>query len=184
MRGRSIAGRNGIPAGRLSWRPMRIALLVAAIAFWIPLPARAEVPRGEDPHAHFRNPGFCSRCHLSVDGKPAPGRFVADADAFCLECHRSQERRPSHPRGVRPRDKYRTMKVPAELRLDGEGRILCLTCHRGHGEFLSAARAFPGQQPEEPGASGEGRRYRTYYARRADPVRGFAPLCGGCHPDL
>lgn len=107
-----------------------------------------------------------------------------DADGFCLECHRSEALGRSHPRHVRPRDRYWKMKVPEEYRLDDDGRILCLTCHEGHGKFLSTVRAFPGQRPEERRGTGGTSNYRTLYLRRSDPEQGFAPLCHGCHPYL
>jgi cytochrome c peroxidase len=88
----------------------------------------------------------------------------------------------THPRSIRPADKAYGMKVPGDLRLDDEGRIFCLTCHNAHGPFLSPTRAYAGQQPANPGApAGTKPAYRTYYARRSDPERGFVALCEGCH---
>jgi predicted CXXCH cytochrome family protein len=63
----------------------------------------------------------------------------------------------SHPVNVRPEEKYRKMKVPADLRLDDDGRIMCLTCHTAHGQYVS------------------------YFLRRSDPDRGFEVLCEACH---
>jgi len=165
-------------------RPVRAALWVVAIGVCFLTSVRTEALPGRDPHAHFRNPEFCHNCHLRIDGKPDPNRFVVDVDAFCLGCHRNRELLRNHPRNVRPKDKYPEMKVPEEFRLDDEGRIMCLTCHKGHGEFLSDTRAFPGQEPEKSVPSQDPRRYRTYFVRGSDPVRGFAPLCDGCHPSL
>jgi predicted CXXCH cytochrome family protein len=63
----------------------------------------------------------------------------------------------SHPVNVRPEEKYRKMKVPADLRLDDDGRIMCLTCHTAHGSYVS------------------------YFLRRSSPDRGFEVLCEACH---
>jgi predicted CXXCH cytochrome family protein len=65
--------------------------------------------------------------------------------------------RRSHPLNVRPEEKYRKMKVPADLRLDDGGRIMCLTCHTAHGTYVS------------------------YFLRRSSPDRGFEVLCEACH---
>lgn len=159
-------------------------VLAVTVTVGFPLPAWTEVPRGEDPHGHFEKPGFCSRCHVLVEGKPDPGRFIAEADTFCLDCHRDEELGGSHPRNVRPGDRYRKMKVPEDYTLDDHGRILCLTCHKGHGTFLSTVQAFPRQTPEAGASPGGTSRYKTFYLRRSDPEQGFAPLCGGCHPSL
>lgn len=143
----------------------------------------AEILGGGDPHAHFRNPVYCSRCHVLVGGKPVPGRFAAEADLFCLECHQNEDLGRSHPRNVRPRDSTPGGKVPEEFRLDDRGRIVCVTCHKGHGTFLSTVRAYPRQEPERS-SSRNSPKFRTYYLRRSDPVHGFVPLCRGCHPRL
>lgn len=161
---------------------VRVLFLLAAISTGVLLPGLTENRPGEDPHAHFRKPEFCARCHLIVGGKPDQDRFLPEADQFCLGCHRVEELGRSHPRNVRPADKRWKMKIPEEYRLDDGGGIICLTCHKGHGEFLSPVRAFPAQKPERTGsAPGDGAMYRTFYARRSDPEKGFAVLCNGCH---
>ena len=168
-----------------SRRLVRVLFLLAAILPCFLLPGRTENRPGEDPHAHFRKPEFCAQCHLQNGGKPDPDRFLPGADAFCLGCHRVEELGRSHPRNARPGDKHWKMKVPEEYRLDDGGRILCLTCHRGHGEFLSTVRAFPAQKPERSvSAPGGTPKYRTFYLRRSDPEKGFAVLCDGCHSYL
>ena len=168
-----------------SRRLVRVIFLLAAISTCFLLPGRTENRPGEDPHAHFRKPEFCAQCHLLSDGNPDPSRFTSGADAFCLGCHRIEELGRSHPRNVRPGDKHWKMKVPVEYRLDDSGRIICLSCHRGHGEFLSAVRAYPAQRPVNVGAArGTPPQYRTFYLRGSDPEKGFASLCNGCHPYL
>jgi len=138
-----------IPAG---WLPALVCVLCFAPA----LVASEAHPRG-NPHAHFRNPDQCPKCHLSRGSPPEPGRFSTAADAVCLECHAKDSTGRSHPVNVRPEEKFRKMKVPADLRLDDDGRIMCLTCHTAHGPNVS------------------------FFLRRSSPDRGFEVLCEACH---
>ena len=111
-----------------------------------------------NPHAHFRNPDKCPKCHLSRGLTPVPGRFSTAADAVCLGCHPKESSiNRSHPVNVRPEEKFGKMKVPADLRLDDDGRIMCLTCHTAHGPNVS------------------------FFLRRSSPDRGFEVLCEACH---
>jgi len=112
-----------------------------------------------------------------------PDRFTTASIDFCLECHRADERGRTHPVKVHPTGKLRQMKVPPEYRLGDGEHIICLTCHTAHGPFLSSARTFAGQAPEnaqgEPNAAPW---YRTYFLRSSDPAgEGFEALCEGCH---
>lgn len=165
----------------------RRAVLVALVAVPFLLPVAVPGAAGgaaapADPHLHFRNPDVCRRCHATGRATLAPDRFRATADAFCLECHSAPGLGISHPVHVRPGATGRAMTVPDDLPLDEKGRLFCLTCHRAHAPFLSVRRAFPSQQPVGRSADDEGRLlYRTYYVRRSDSTRGFAPLCEGCH---
>ena len=133
-----------------------LAALTGALCF-APLLFASNEPRHGDPHAHFRNPDQCPNCHLSQGSQPGSSRFSTKADAVCLECHAKESIRRSHPVNVRPEEKYRKMKVPADLRLDDDGRIMCLTCHTAHGPYVS------------------------YFLRRSSPDRGFEVLCEACH---
>ena len=136
----------------------------------------------DDPHSHFMDPKSCPQCHVYRGSKPEIGRFLPGTDTFCLDCHSLEGLGITHPIAIRPGDARSRMRVPADLPLDSEGKIFCLTCHNAHGPFLSSTRAFASQKAADQGApAGSKPAYRTYFARRSDPVRGFAPLCEGCH---
>jgi predicted CXXCH cytochrome family protein len=138
-----------IPAGLLA--------ALAGVLCFAPALVASDGPQRGDPHSHFRNQDQCPTCHLSPGSQPGPGRFSTEADAVCLGCHTKEGMGRSHPVNVRPDEKYRKMKVPADLRLDDDGRIMCLTCHTGHGSYAS------------------------YFLRRSSPDRGFDLLCEACH---
>jgi hypothetical protein len=133
-----------------------LAALTGVLCFAPALFASNEHRHG-NPHAHFQNPDQCPKCHLSPGSRPAAGRFSTEADTVCLECHAKESLGRSHPVNVRPEEKYRKMKVPADLPLDDDGRIMCLTCHTAHGPYVS------------------------YFLRRSSPDRGFEVLCEACH---
>lgn len=143
-----------IPCAHL--RAGLLAALAGVLCFAPALVASDRPGRG-NPHAHFRNPGQCPKCHLSPGSQPGPGRFSTEADSVCLGCHTTDSLGRSHPMKVRPEEKHRKMQVPADLRLDDDGRIMCLTCHTAHGPYMS------------------------YFLRRSGPDRGFAHLCEACH---
>ena len=138
-----------IPAGMLAALAGILCIAPALIA--------SDGPQHGNPHAYFRNPGQCPKCHLSPGSQPGPGRFSTEADAVCLGCHAKGSMGRSHPVNVRPEEKYPKMKVPADLRLDDDGRIMCLTCHTAHGPYVS------------------------YFLRRSSRDRGFEVLCEACH---
>ncbi|MBP2679479.1 MAG: hypothetical protein H6Q82_2544 [Deltaproteobacteria bacterium] len=130
---------------------------LAGVLCFAPALFASNDPRHRNPHAHFRNPDQCPKCHLSTASPPAPARISTEANTVCLECHAKESLGRSHPLNVRPEEKYRKMKVPADLRLDDDGRIMCLTCHTAHGPYVS------------------------YFLRRSGPDRGFEVLCEACH---
>jgi predicted CXXCH cytochrome family protein len=154
-------------------------LAVAFLAF--PAAARgAGYPR-ETPHSHFQLPEACPRCHLADrEGRPHPARLSPDADALCVGCHRKEGLGRTHPLGVRPADRFGKGRVPSDLLLADDGRMICLTCHAAHGAFLSAERAYPGQAPEKS-ADAAGLRFRSFFLRRSSAEWGAAPLCESCH---
>ena len=159
------------------------ALVVAgAAAFPAPAFAGAAFDPSYNPHASFREAASCPKCHPVVGGKPDARRLLPGSVDFCLGCHTREPLGRTHPIAMRPGDRYGKRKIPADLRLDSEGRVTCLACHRAHGPFLAAVQAYPGQKPENPDATARDLAYyRTRFARRSDPVRGFAVLCDGCH---
>jgi len=137
----------------LAWLPPVLAGLLCIT----PALFASDGPRRGNPHAHFRNPDQCPKCHLPGGPGPGAGRISTETDTVCLEYHARGSMGRSHPMNVRPGEKYRMMKVPADLLLDDGGRIMCLTCHTAHG----------------PNSS--------YFLRRSSPGAGFDVLCEACH---
>lgn len=137
--------------------PAGVLAALAGVLCFAPAFVASEGPQRGNPHAYFRNPDQCPKCHLSPGSPPGPGRFSTEANAVCLGCHAKENMRLSHPVNVRPEEKYRKMEVPADFRLDDDGRIMCLTCHTAHGSDVS------------------------YFLRRSSPDGGFEVLCEACH---
>lgn len=167
---------------------MKTGRLLLAVLLALPMLAASSASGEEsgdfrfNPHGHFRDTGTCRRCHVYAKSVMESGRFLPEADAFCLGCHSIEGLGESHPRGVRPGGKSFQMEVPKDFPLDSDGKMLCLTCHTAHGPFLSPTRAFAAQKAAAPEDSRGGTpAYRTYFARRSDPVRGFSVLCEECH---
>ncbi len=138
-----------IPAGLLA--------ALAGVLCCAPALVASDGPQRGNPHAHFRNPDMCPKCHLPPGSQPGPGRISTKADAVCLGCHTNESMGRSHPVNVRPGEKYRNMNVPADFPLDDAGRLMCLTCHTAHGAYVS------------------------YFLRRSSPDGGFEVLCESCH---
>jgi len=138
-----------IPAGALAALAGILCCAAALVA--------SNGPQRGNPHEHFRNPDVCPKCHLTPGSQPGPGRFSTEADAVCFGCHTKEGMGRSHPVNVRPDEKHRKMEVPADLRLNVDGRLMCLTCHTAHGPYVS------------------------YFLRRSSPDGGFAVLCESCH---
>jgi len=137
--------------------PAGVLAALAGVLWCTPVLLASDGPQRGNPHAHFRNPDLCPKCHLSPGSPSGFGRISTDADAVCLGCHTKEGMGRSHPVNVRPEEKYRKMKVPADLKLDDDGRLMCLTCHTAHGPYVS------------------------HFLRRSGPGRGFEVLCESCH---
>lgn len=179
MKGREVVKEMG---RRISGK--LLLALVLSLSLFPVFPANGEeIPDpSADPHSHFRNPASCPRCHIYLKSGREPGRFLPETDTFCLDCHSLEGLGLTHPIAIRPGDGHRRMRVPADLPLDSEGKMFCLTCHMAHAPFLSSTRAFASQKAANPGApAGTKPVYRTYFARRSDPDRGFVLLCEECH---
>lgn len=167
--------------------PTRRMLPVLVAAGMLPLlsPALGAVPfdPAYNPHASFRDPSGCHRCHPVVGGKTVSDRLRPGSVDFCVGCHANGSLgRLSHPVGGRPRDAYKAMRIPDEFRLDDDGRLTCLSCHSAHGPRVAAVKAYASQEPENPDAPRDAPRYyKTRYLRRTDPARGYAVLCYACH---
>jgi hypothetical protein len=175
-------GRKSSPAPNAARRAIaRISPGVAAVLLCL-LPRVVFGSPPENPHAHFAAPETCPMCHVTSRGGTVPDRFSTGADALCLSCHRKESLGRTHPVGIRPADRHanRNRIPPADLRLDEDGRMMCLTCHSGHGPHLSTAKAFPSQAPEIPAAGGRSY-YKTFFLRRSSAENGFAALCQACH---
>lgn len=137
--------------------PVLLGLAVAVLLLHAG-PVFPSVSPAVDPHAHFRQPGQCPRCHLDSGSKKEPGRIATASVEFCLECHRLEGLGATHPLKVRPGDRYRGIAVPPDTVLSGDGKIVCLTCHTAHGPA------------------------GNHFLRRSDPEEsGHRPVCDGCH---
>lgn len=162
-----------------------VVLLVVAAGFVSILIAATQFDPRYNPHALFGRADQCPRCHMYSRSTLEPTRFSVDCDAVCLGCHTNEQLGRSHPRNVRPKDKFWKMVIPEDFRLDDDGRMMCLTCHKAHGPFLSTMKAFGKQKPENirppPGVPAY---YRTFFLRLSDPVKGHAVLCDACHKNL
>ncbi len=163
-------------------RMLPLLALAGAIPFVAPAFAAVPFDPAYNPHSSFRDRPSCPRCHPVVGGNPAATRLKPGSVAFCAGCHVNGSLGRSHPVGGRPREGRPDVKVTGDFPLDDDGRMTCLACHRAHGPFVATTRAYPGQEPENPGsAAGATPYYRTVFLRRTDPVKGFSVLCDGCH---
>ena len=168
-----------------SKRVLLTSLFLVTTGFLSYLIAATQFDPRYNPHGVFGKTEKCGKCHIYYKEELEPTRFRPDCNDYCMECHTADQLGRSHPNRVRPKDKYWKMVVPPDYRLDDDGRIMCLTCHRAHGPFLSTVKAYLKQKPENVRPpEGVPAYYKTYFVRVTDPEKGYAVLCDGCHKKL
>jgi ribosomal protein L34E len=103
----------------------------------------------------------CVECHVHLPfngSAPVLRNEIGQVCNTCHQRHHGTDKMRSHPvNQVTP-----AIKVPPDMLLDNQGRIVCITCHAFHGEYR-----------DEDGK-------RTYYLRRT-PGKTF---CFSCHKIL
>jgi cytochrome c553 len=139
-----------------------------------------------NPHEFLKDETMCGKCHnLDEANNVIEDEFVETIVDFCHGCHGVEELGRSHPIGIDPTRKYWKLRLPEDFHLDIYNNMTCITCHTGHGRYLSLERSFPSEEPVNPDArvTGEPFYYKTYYVRRSDPEEGWYPLCTTCHEE-
>lgn len=154
-------------------------LLILAIFF--ALPANAD-PSGLNPHLVSKSVSrdACKQCHIQTpelnhEGllntiyRPFdPSAFKQDSVSICLSCHRIQQ---GHKVGI-----YCDFPVPADLPLNAQNQIICVTCHYMHGS-PSSDKPMANFSFMDKLFNAE-RLRKSYYLRRNN---GDGELCLVCH---
>ncbi len=122
---------------------------------------------------------MCKTCHRETPSQfpenptrtvlPDTDDLILDPVATCVACH--EEGAGSHPVGARP-----DYPVPADLPLDKDGRISCLTCHYTHGSFESDHQCCSASLLDR---LFNRKNLRKSFLLRRDNPRG--ELCKACH---
>jgi len=102
----------------------------------------------------------CTDCHTRLPlsgGAPSLRGEVSDGCLTCHPLHHGTVTMKSHPVNTVP-----SMRVPVDMLLDRQRRIVCITCHAFHGEYR-----------DEDGN-------KSFYLRRT-PGKTF---CYSCHKKL
>jgi len=105
--------------------------LIFALAILIS-PISSEAGDGHDHLADIR----CIDCHLHLplrDTPPPP--FLENIAAICRQCHSSNKYGGPDNGGtflIHPIDSVVTWRIPADMPLDRQGRMTCITCHYFH----------------------------------------------------
>jgi hypothetical protein len=134
----------------------------------------------EQYHDFMNNEKRCMWCHTQEQTGTLPeksesyqGKFVEafryDQNEMCIACHGKREN--EHPIMVKPHE-----QIPADLSLDDEGRISCLTCHRAHAPLTSNRNWVPISLTDK--MLGNERTNHTFYLRRNNAD---GDLCLICH---
>ncbi len=149
------------------------AVALAAALAWSP----GALGAGEDPHGFLREGKQCQRCHVGVPKRGAPRRtlqFQKDLVSLCLDCHWEKDVSALHPVDIRP-----GFRVPADLPLDDQGTITCVTCHDPHGSYEGEVPYVAESLSRRILSLLTGRsKYRTFYLRHPNDS---GQLCLGCH---
>lgn len=95
----------------------------------------------------------CLDCHVSLPFENRPIRLHAGISALCLGCH---GRFPCNPEGKEsyfshPLDVVPDFEIPADMPLDSEKKIGCMTCHIFHYEKKESADLQPSLLRRTPG---------------------------------
>jgi hypothetical protein len=151
------------------------AILILAVCGWRVIAVAAE----ENPHELVVGASGCGECHVATpDGVPEgstrtvlpeAGEYVADHVEMCVSCHKDDA--SAHPIGAKP-----GYPVPADLPLDEDGRISCLTCHFTHGNLKSDHRCCSASLLDRLFA--RDRFSKSFLLRRDNPK---GQLCQACH---
>ncbi len=75
----------------------------------------------------------CVECHtrLPFSGRASLLRSeVGDVCGSCHERHHGVDKILSHPVNVAP-----SMRIPPDMILGADGKVVCITCHAFHGEY-------------------------------------------------
>ncbi len=172
---------------RQAHRPIKIVLFLAvttvalffAGAFgWKVLAEQAR----ENPHeiqSKTVQDELCGSCHRQ-EPKNIPQRatrtvlpkqddYKEDPVAMCVSCH--EQAGEEHPVGAKPE-----YPVPADLPLDKEGKVSCLTCHFTHGSLKSDHACCSTSFLDRFFA--KERKFKSFLLRRENTK---GELCKACH---
>jgi hypothetical protein len=124
---------------------------------------------------------MCKTCHRETPSQlpenstrtvlPKADDFILDPVAMCVSCHKDEEGEGTHPVGGSP-----DYSVPADLPLDKDGRVSCLTCHHVHGSIESDHQCASASALDR---LFNRKHLRKSYLLRRDNPRG--ELCKACH---
>ncbi|MFZ5771721.1 MAG: cytochrome c3 family protein [Thermodesulfobacteriota bacterium] len=105
-----------------------LSLLLGVLA-WL---GSAASPSAAAPHDDA--PVRCLDCHVSLPRQRASLRFHGDIRDICLGCHAASSCKPRHASGGfrHPVSVVAPFPVPADMPLDEQKRIGCITCHLFH----------------------------------------------------
>lgn len=171
---------------------MRRFLGVAAVvigilgAIWSAADVGSKPGLPPNPHRWMDEKTICTNCHDLDEQEIDPHRFILAIPEECWKCHSPEKLGRSHPIGVDPWGGAKgAVVIPEDLPLE-EGKISCGTCHQPHMAWLSRVKCGPNQPPKIviPIGREEVEYFSTFFARKSDPVDGFAPLCLTCHTDF